>query len=192
MSYKRLGQIPIEDILQQLQEKNPDLYAEVKSRGTRRGKVHLTQALAQKLDNWLVAEEIKNYRDPFNDEISALAISESKRLRNEREAQARFDYWRSQGLIDNEANASAITRFITEHAVLKGKLTAQAVDVAIDFLSAKGSNVLQWQQKIAAPPPAPAPKPWKAGDPLPDEATEYQLRHSSVAEIKAWKRHKQI
>jgi hypothetical protein len=40
------------------------------------------------------------------------------------------------------------------------------------------------------PPPPPPPKPSKPGDPLPSEATEYQLRHSSVDEIKAWKRRK--
>ena len=127
-----------------------------------------------------------------NTEGSAeLAIRERKRLATEREASARIEYWKSQGLLDNELNASAITKFIKEHPVLKGRFTPQAVDIAIDFLGTKGSNVLQWRPKVTAPPSAATPKPWKPGDPLPDNATVAQLHAASVEEVREWKRRKQ-
>jgi hypothetical protein len=74
---------------------------------------------------------------------------------------------------------------------LKGRFTQAAVDIAVDFLGAKGSNVLQWQPKVVAPPPAAIPKPWRPGDPLPDNATVAQLHAASVEEVKEWKRRKQ-
>jgi hypothetical protein len=130
-------------------------------------------------------------RDTFKDETRELVEREGKRIRDERQAAARIEHWRSQGLLDNEHNANAITKFIKEHSVLMGRFTSQVVDVAVDFLGPKGSNVLQWRSIVVAPAPAATPKPWELGDPLPDNATEYMLRNSSLDDVKAWKRRKQ-
>jgi hypothetical protein len=189
MNYKKLGTIPLADMLKQLQEKAPDLYAEVVSvRSRNHGR--LSQLLAQKLDNWLVAQ-VPPYRDTFKDETRELVEREGKRIRDEREAAARIEHWRSQGLLDNEHNANAITKFIKEHSVLKGRFTSQAVDVAVDFLGPKGSNVLQWRSIVVAPAPAATPKPWKPGDQLPLDATVQMLRDAPVGDVKEWKRRKQ-
>jgi hypothetical protein len=194
-TYKKLGQVPLSDIMPELQTKAPELFKEVASRirwdagsATWDSSKSLPQALAQKLDDWLVAQVPPEKSEPekFREESAALAISERKRLSEEREAQARLDYWKTQGLEDNEHNANAVANFIKTHSVLKSRFTAQAVDIAIDFLGRKGSNVLQWQQNIAVKPAA-KPVVWKAGDPLPDNATNAMLRASSVSEVKAWR-----
>ena len=132
--------------------------------------------------------------DRFKRETRELLERESKRLKNERDAQALLEYYVKNGLLNNEFNANAITDFIETSDKLKssqGRFTKQSVYLAVDFLGPKGSNVLQWQPKIAAPPPAATPKPWKPGDPLPDNATVAQLHAASVEEVKEWKRRKQ-
>jgi hypothetical protein len=104
--------------------------------------------------------------------------------------QARLDYWRSQGLLDNEHNANAIVNFIQASdklKALKGRFTQQTVDLAVDFLGAKGSNVLQWQPKVAAPP-TPPPQPVRRlpnGEPeLPLDASQFQMRRASVDQLR--------
>jgi hypothetical protein len=214
MSYKKLGTIPLPDLLLLLRDKAPELFAEIKPRTDHTKGVNISQALAAKIDDFLVSLEPPQHThgfgipqgtqqpvppkpkpepwvDPFHKETAELIEREGKRIRRERAAQARLEYWQSQGLLDNKANADAIVNFIKEHNILKGRFNQASVDIAIDWLGPKGSNVLQWRPKVVAPPPAPPPKPWKPGDPLPDSATEYQLRHSSLADMKAWKRRKQ-
>ena len=153
----------------------------------------IPQQLAQRIDDWLVAQEPPQepYRDTFIEDTRKLIESESKRLKSEREALARIEYWKSQGLLDNEHNANEITKFIKEHSVLQGRFTSQAVDIAVDFLGAKGSNVLQWQSAISKAAPAASAPSWKPDDPLPDNATVAQLRAAPVDDVKEWKRRKQ-
>ena len=200
MNYKKLGKIPLADLLLLLHDKAPELFAEIKPRtnwGTTSwsgsDKVSISQSLAQRIDDWLVAQEPPQpkYVDRFKEETAELIEREGKRIRGEREAQARLQEYAEQGLLDSEYNATMIANFIKEHAVLKGQFTRAAVDVAVDFLGPKGSGVLQWRPKVVAPPPTATPKVWRPGDPLPDEATEYQLRHSSLDDVKAWTRRKQ-
>jgi hypothetical protein len=50
--------------------------------------------------------------------------------------------------------------------------------------------VVQPVPVVAAPPPAAPPEPWKAGDPLPDNATAAMLRLSSASDVKAWVKRK--
>jgi hypothetical protein len=152
--------------------------------------------VASRLDSWLmlnglgIAEKPKQepYVDRFREETEALRVSENKRIRDERAASARLQqYVDEQGLLNNEHNANAITKFINEHSVLKGRFTSQAVDIALDFLGAKGSNTLQWRPKAAAPPPPP-PQPVRRlpnGEPeLPLDANQFQMRRASVEQLR--------
>ena len=219
-----------------LRQNAPDLFEEVKSGAkdwdatTWAGKtVHLSRSLAQRIDDFLVAQEqdasyrrmpkpksvqppppkveskpkpavqptVPEQSEPerFKEETRKIIEAESKRLKDEREAEDLLNHYQQQGLLNNQHNTDLIVDFIYTSDKLKslqGRFTKQSVYLAVDFLGPKGSNVLQWRPKeVAAPPPAATPKPWKPGDPLPDNATVAQLHAASVEEVKEWKRRKQ-
>jgi len=199
-TFKRLGTIPLSEMMPLLQSKAPDLFEETKSHlhfdgKTWRGnpRTPLPRQLAQRIDDFLIAQE-PPYKDPFHEDTEALRLSENKRIREERDAAAMLEYYIGQGLLDNKHNADAIMSFIQTSdklKTLKGHFTKQTVYIAVDFLGPKGSNTLQWRPKVEVQPPAATPKPWKPGDPLPDNATVAQLHAASVEEVKEWKRRKQ-
>jgi len=194
--YKKLGKIPLADLLLLLHQRAPDLFKEIKPRNWDDGaswdgtkNVAISQSLAQRIDDWLVAQE-KPEPERFREETAALMERESKRLATERYALARIEYWKSQGLEDNSHNADSIANFIQTSdklKSLKGSFTPQTVDLAIDFLGARGSNTLQWRPKVAAPPPPP-PQPVRRlpnGEPeLPLDANQFQMRRASVEQLR--------
>jgi hypothetical protein len=202
MNYKKLGKIPLADLLLLLQQKAPNLFEEIKPRthwdgaswdGTKN--VSISQALAQRIDHWQVAQEppqpkLEPYVDLFKEETAELIEREGKRIRDEREASARVEYWKSQGREDNEHNATAITNFLQTSDKLKsvkGRFTPQTVDLDVDFLGAKGSKVLQWRPKVGAPPPPP-PQPVRrlsnCEPELPLDANQFQMRRASVEQLR--------
>ena len=193
MTYKKLGKIPIADLMLSLKQKAPDLFEEIAphmnwSDGTAR----ISQSLAQKLDDWLVAQE-SPYIDPHHAEMAEIRVRENKRIREERDHKAALvrlqKYADEQGLAETEKNTALVKDWI-DASYAKGYWSPGNVDAAISFLGPRGSNILQWRPKVVAPPPVATPKPWKPGDPLPDNATVAQLHAASVEEVE-WKRRKQ-
>jgi hypothetical protein len=148
--------------------------------------------IAEQLNDWL-ASRAANWMDDHKQEIRNMNATAKQRLLDERAATARLAEWESAGLLNNQHNHDAITDFIaTSHHLqaLKGRLTAQAVDICIDFLGPKGSNTLQWVAKKVAPVVASAPMLPKVrvlsnGEPeLPLNATEQQMRKASITQLK--------
>ena len=149
--------------------------------------------LKDRLDDWVTAHSEPELVDTHHEDMRKLADAENARVRGERAGAARLQYWLTQGLLDNQHNADAITNFIESSEKLKslrGKVSAQTVDIAVDYLGPRGTNVLQWKPKpvpVAPPPPSKPPKPWQPGDALPEAATEEMLRKSSLKEVIAWR-----
>jgi hypothetical protein len=187
--------------LKELQRRAPSIYKVVHYYIREDGTIpsDLPRDIEDRLEGYLQiidAEKqpkVEPYRDTFNEESAALAISERKRLQTERDYKAAIarlqQYADEQGLADTEENVALVTKWIDTYA--KSYWSSSAVDAAIDVLGPRGKDLLQWRPKVVAPPPAATPKAWKAGDPLPDAATEYQLRQSSLAEVRAWKNRQQ-
>jgi hypothetical protein len=70
---------------------------------------------------------------------------------------------------------------------LKGRFTSQSVNLAVDFLGAKGLEVLQWRPKVAPTPPPPPRLVRRLPNgelKLPVNATEGQMRAASVEQLK--------
>ena len=183
--------------------KAPDLFKEIKSAKSHKQRIHLSQSLAQRIDDFLVAQESepkpdkaqteyverwvaakktaaepKSEPERFRESTRELIEREGLRIRTERAVVARFEFWQTQGLLNTQKNADEITNFIS---ILRVPLTPNAVDTAV----VKLRDRLEWYK------PAPPQPAWKPGDPLPPDATVQMLRDSSVDEIKAWRRRKQ-
>ncbi len=98
-----------------------------------------------------------------------------------------------EGLVDDQDTADKILAFLRERWA--GYVSVKTIEHAVSAIR----NQLKWSplraavaqsQSTPAPPATPVistSSEWKAGDPLPDDATEAQLRKSSIAEIKAWR-----
>jgi hypothetical protein len=191
MTYKKLGQTPIVDLMLSLKQKAPDLFEEIAPHvNFNDGTARISQSLAQKLDDWLVAQE-PPYRDTFHEETEKIRVNENKRIREEREAQARLQqYVDEQGLLDNEYNANSIAKFIqtsNKMTAFKGRFTPQSVDLAIEWLRA--SKILQWRSEVVAPPPAAKPTVERlpnGEERLPSDTTNAILHRSSKAQVKDW------
>jgi hypothetical protein len=75
---------------------------------------------------------------------------------DEASAHARMNqYVVEQNLEPSDHNANAVAGFIRQ--TLKGYWSAAGVDAAISNLGPRGTNVLRWSPKVAAPPLSPAP-----------------------------------
>ena len=96
---------------------------------------------------------------------------------------ARLEEWGRSGLETTQENANLIVDWIRQHPQLKGYVSAQAVDLAVQWLGPdEGSNVLTWKPKTAPAPPPPAEP---AGEVLADlqlplDADEQTMKHASV------------
>jgi hypothetical protein len=119
----------------------------------------LPQAIADRLERLLdqierkrLNDEAKKERDDFNQRMKDNAQKERDRLA----AIARLDeYSRVRGLLSSDHNIKVITDFIAdapELKTLRGRWTAQTIDIAVSFLGPKGTDELEW-----APPQIVAP-----------------------------------
>lgn len=95
-----------------------------------------------------------------------------------------------QGLERAPQNAAAIQQWLDEN--LKGYMSEKGVDVAVQWLGPKGSNVLTWIPKTIEPPPAPAePEPAEVLAPLPNGEPRLPLdvpptNKASKEQVKDW------
>jgi hypothetical protein len=179
-------------MLEQLKATDPELYALVSPRFQDGNLTLPSLEVAHRLDAWLVkqAEKRPEYRDDFNERMAALAQSEHKRLRTERdqrEAEARLGFWQSQGLEDTHQNAQTITDWLTKN--VKGYPSGPGIDVAVECEGPRGTNRLTWRKSepvapISLRPPAEPVRLLPNGQPeLPLNASEAKMRAASKEQL---------
>ena len=95
----------------------------------------------------------------------------------------RLNEYAAAGLGDTQANADAIRTWLNEN--LRGYLSEQGVDLAVQWLGPRGKNVLTWRPKEAPPQAIPEPaggetlEPWR----LPLDADERTMKAASVKSL---------
>jgi hypothetical protein len=127
---------------------------------------------------------VPEYKDTFNEEMAALARKEGQRIRDGKEASARIEQWKSQGLQDTATNAQILTDWLDKN--VKGYVSAGGIDAAVAKEGARGTNRLTWRKPTPAPRP---PKPVEVLEPLPNGEQQLPLnsvpaRHHSVAQLR--------
>ncbi len=191
-----------------LQESNPRLHRTVVKQlgvpGKGKQDLNLT-ALSQftrgEIFGWLNEYEFR--KKAVAPDIAAAAVQQpaepqidfAETLReNDRDVQRRADeaaarnrlaqYMTEQGLEDTEANADAIRQWLDQN--VKGYLSEQGIDLAIQWLGPRSKNVLTW--KKAAPvvvveepaEPTEVLESWQ----LPLDADEHVMKRADVRAVK--------
>lgn len=96
----------------------------------------------------------------------------------------RLNDYAASGLEDTQANAAAIKQWLDEN--VKGYLSEQAIDLAVQWLGPRGKDVLTWKPKtVASPLPAHAASSEALQDwQLPINADERTMKKASVRALK--------
>lgn len=173
--------------LEQLRASNLRLFRLVKPYTSFSGEIEgeLPVDIREQLEDYLKKRKPAEPQiDPdklWADQMAAVA-KDSARVRDRQAALTRLDSY--EGLQPTAENLQTIQNWLDEN--VDGVWTPEFVDAAVANCGPRGSKLLVWT-KPAAPPEKQA-QPWQPGDELPPNASEAQLRASSIEEIKAWTR----
>jgi len=146
-----------------------------------RFKYGVNPALAKKVGDWRKEQ----------DEIAAAVREEaqekeSQREEDQKEGVARLvEYTKLDGgLEDTRANSDFIRKWLDKN--VRGYISAANIDVCIQCLGPKGTNVLTWRKPAPTPP---APEPTETPDTCKDSKAQLPLgtqpqRHQSIEQLR--------